>query len=300
MIKVAIQSLTDIDPEVLLPLLYRHPEVEIVHISDRLLMGQPADALAGSLTGELDMVTAEHPDLDGADVLFTSLGATRALLARRDAKDDLRIIVMDPQADTDPEAVIYGLPELNRKAMVRGGRLALNPSPLATATLLALLPLAKNLLLRDSIEVNGVMGEGPGYAPQGRTQTIGTQTALTVTRALQQLQTSCEVMPRYNIFTVAAQPMLLLTVTTPCSLDNETLANLYTEFYKDHNFCHMTRRPPQACDVTGTNKCLYHTDSDGSRATITVAIDPRIKGASGNAVHIMNLMFGLHECTGLH
>ena len=84
-----------------------------------------------------------------------------------------------------------------------------------------------------------------------------------------------------------------------CGLPADELVEIYEKHFDDHNFCFMVDRLPAAADVSNTNKCLINIDVADNRAEVSALIDPRVKGCSGNAVHAMNLLFGLHERIGL-
>ena len=79
----------------------------------------------------------------------------------------------------------------------------------------------------------------------------------------------------------------------------QVITKLCEDYYDDHNFTFVVNHEPDASDVNNTNKCLLNLQSDGDKLKITAVIDGLLKGTAGNAVHIMNLLFGLHERVGL-
>jgi N-acetyl-gamma-glutamyl-phosphate reductase len=91
----------------------------------------------------------------------------------------------------------------------------------------------------------------------------------------------------------------LAKIELETEVDIDSLSRMYEEFYDDHNFTFLIPRQPEAADVVNTNKCLINLHKDGSKLTITSAIDAALKGGAGTAVHTMNLLFGLHEKVGL-
>ena len=92
---------------------------------------------------------------------------------------------------------------------------------------------------------------------------------------------------------------LLAAVHVKCNVDIKVIRQLYDEYYDDHHFTFITDNEVQMQDVVNTNKCLLHLERIDDQLLITAAIDDVMKGAAGNAVHCMNLLFGLHERVGL-
>ena len=84
-----------------------------------------------------------------------------------------------------------------------------------------------------------------------------------------------------------------------CPLELTEIIRIYSEYFADHNFTFITSKIPDLKDVVNTNKCIIHLDKIGGKLLITAVIDNLLKGGAGNAVHTMNLLFGLQETTGL-
>lgn len=300
----------------LLRLLINHPDVEIAWVHSTSNAGNPVVDVHQGLIGETDLRFTSDTDFSAIDVLFccTPHGETRKFIEANTIPDDLRIIDLstDYRIEDDTHDFVYGLPELNRKRIVRGARRIANPGCFATAIQLALLPLAKNLLLNSDIHVTAITGStGAGVKPSTtshfswRNNNVSIykpfrhQHLAEIRQSLTQLQQSFKAdinfIPVRGCF--ARGIMAIVYVDCPVSL--EQVRKLYEEYYDDHNFTFITDKAPDLKDVVNTNKCIIHLDKVDDKLLITTVIDNLVKGASGQAVHNMNLLFGLHERIGL-
>lgn len=300
----------------LLRLLINHPDVEIAWVHSTSNAGNPVVDVHQGLIGETDLRFTSDIDFSAIDVLFccTPHGETRKFIEANTIPDDLRIIDLstDYRIEDDTHDFVYGLPELNRKRIVRGARHIANPGCFATAIQLALLPLAKNLLLNSDIHVTAITGStGAGVKPSTtshfswRNNNVSIykpfrhQHLAEIRQSLTQLQQSFKAdinfIPVRGCF--ARGIMAIVYVDCPVSL--EQVRKLYEEYYDDHNFTFITDKAPDLKDVVNTNKCIIHLDKVDDKLLITTVIDNLVKGASGQAVHNMNLLFGLHERIGL-
>lgn len=285
----------------LIRILLHHPDVEITAaVHPRLVQMPLADTVAG-LTGDTDMrLSGTYAPADG-DVLFLADNEVPDFDIDADDCASLRIIDMTGRLEGHT-GFVTGIGELNRKPMVRGARRAAIPDALTVLAVTALLPLAKNRLLEsDSIRAVAE-GAGPEHASTASGRT---------TRILASAQ------PGFTgKVTVTADPsgdgevrdlggrvrFNRITVTIPCNVGLRHVTELYDEYFDDHNFVFtINGRIPAPADVVNTNKLLINltTAPDGT-LTVTAACDPVIKGSAGAAVHCMNLLFGLHERTGLN
>jgi N-acetyl-gamma-glutamyl-phosphate reductase len=206
---------------------------------------------------------------------------------------------------------VYGLPELNRKRIIRCNHVA-NPGCFATAIQLALLPLAKNNLLTDDIHINGITGStGAGQKPTETTHFSWRNDNISIYKAFnhQHLheirQTISGLQPSFegeiNFLPVRGDFArgIFVSAYTRCDLPIEEVRAIYEEAYSDHSFTFVTDRNPDLKQVIGTNKALIYLAKHGDKLLIISCIDNLLKGASGQAVHNMNLLFGLEETTGL-
>lgn len=300
----------------LIRLLVNHPDVEIEWIHSSSNAGNPVTSVHKGLVGEIDMTFSSDTPLDDIDVLFccTPHGESRRFIEANPLPESLKVIdlAQDFRLAEEGNDFIYGLPELNRKAVVRGGRHVANPGCFATAIQLGLLPLAKNLLLNAPIHITAITGStGAGVKPSAtshyswRNDNVSIykpfrhQHLAEIRQSLSSLQNSFKApinfIPVRGCFSRGI--MAVMYMDCPVALDE--IKRLYTEYYDDHNFTFISDTPVDLKDVVNTNKCLIHLDKVDDKLLITTVIDNLLKGASGTAVHNMNLLFGLHERIGL-
>ncbi|GAB3815232.1 hypothetical protein GCM10028895_09110 [Pontibacter rugosus] len=206
---------------------------------------------------------------------------------------------------------VYGLPELQRQAIVKAENIA-NPGCFATAIQLALLPLAKQNLLAAEIHVSGITGStgaGQSLSPTShyswRSGNLSNYKVLShqhlheIRRTLQGLQE--QALPDIN-FVPYRGPFtrgILCTSYTRFYQTLEQAQELYTTYYASHPFVHISTDTPDLKQVVNTNKCILHLQKEGEYLVITSIIDNLLKGASGQAVQNMNLLFGMPEQLGL-
>ncbi len=300
----------------LLRLLVNHPDVEVMWIHSTSNAGNPVTDIHQGLIGELNMTFCADTRLDEIDVLFccTPHGETKKFMDSHDVPEDLRIVDLstDYRIEDGTHDFVYGLPELNRKRIVRGAKRVANPGCFATAIQLALLPLAKNLMLNSTIHVTAITGStGAGVKPSPtshfswRNNNVSIykpfrhQHLAEIRQSLSQLQQSfkadIDFIPVRGCFARGIMAIIYLD----CPVSIEQIKQLYEEYYDDHNFTFITDKAPDLKDVVNTNKCIIHLEKVDNKLLITSVIDNLVKGASGQAVHNMNLLFGLHERIGL-
>ena len=201
-----------------------------------------------------------------------------------------------PSLDFDALDMAYGLPETNRKQLVRGCRRAVVPRSVAAAAIIGLYPLARHLLLKGDITV--------GYACPAD---IATEEKMNMVRqeilyVLSKTQNSFsgDILLQHLDEEVSDRG-LKVVVDIPCTLDITEVFKLFDDCYDDHNFTFMLASAMPGYEVEGTQKTLVTLQKQKSdRLTVTVIADCRMRGGAGDAVHIMNLLFGLHERTGLY
>ncbi|MDE6643314.1 MAG: N-acetyl-gamma-glutamyl-phosphate reductase [Muribaculaceae bacterium] len=303
----------------LLRLLFNHPDVEVVSVMSTSLAGSRLDEVHKGLVGETDMKFDSELDLNAIDVLFccTPHGASKTYIeAHPEISPELRIIDLaaDYRLDDGTHDFVYGLPELNRKATVRGAKHIANPGCFATAIQLALLPLAKHQLLPDNVNVNAITGStGAGVKPGAtthyswRNDNVSVYKPFTHQHLAEINQTLKRLQPTFSgdiDFIPMRGPFsrgIFASITLKCDTPIEELLRIYRDTYDDHSFTFVSESPIDLKDVVNTNKCLIHLDRHGKdKLLVTVAIDNLLKGATGTAVHNMNLLFGLSEKTGLN
>lgn len=278
----------------LLRLLLRHPDVDLRVVASPAGNAVPIAELHPVYAGETDLTLERILTLDGLDVLFVidEENLTDEILDKLKSDPDFRLIVLGNASKLiaeRPDWLIYGLPEYFRKALVRGGRAAVSPRPEAMLIELALLPLAKNGMLNAPVDISIA------------TATISLDEALTeASTVLAQVQPSFS--SQLTAKTTAPAPYgrldLVARMSTPIALDE--IERIYAEAYEDHNFVYtLPSGTTMDEDLRGSNKCLIQLSRDEGVLTVKATLDALTKGCTGNAVHLMDLIFGLHERTGL-
>lgn len=297
MIKTAIFGADTPDGGELIRLLAMHPEVEIIGIQSEKLEGKKVTDHHHGLIGEVNKNFVSTIDLDKCDVVFICSPdfSDSEILQLRRARPDLRVVILHarPGIDRDEAGIVYGLPEINRKLLVRGATAAEVPESFATMALVALFPFALESLLSGdiSIRVN---------APASIVEETDTDAALKEIKTIvSAIQNDYKGSISLSASTGKTRRSALMEIEFNSSLNLQQILDLY-EIYDDHNFTFVTTSPIGVSEVAGTNKCIISIsrNPDG-RTTLTVAADCRLRGAAGEAVHAMNLLFGLHEKTGL-
>ena len=300
----------------LLRLLIHHPEVEITFVNSTSNAGNPIVDVHEGLIGETDIVFTDQLPLDQIDVLFfcTAHGDTKKFMESHTLPESLKVVdlSMDYRIETNEHDFVYGLPELN-KERIKAARHIANPGCFATCIQLALLPLAKNQLIHESVMVNAITGStGAGVKPGATShfswrnnnlsiyKPFSHQHVPEIKQSLHQLQGSfnsdIDFIPYRGDFARG----IFATLVLHCKANADALYQMYQEFYADAPFVHLTEKNLDLKQVINTNKCLIHIEKHEDKLLIISCIDNLLKGASGQAVQNMNLLFGLDEKTGLN
>lgn len=300
----------------LLRLLINHPDVEIVFVNSSSNAGNKITDVHSGLYGETDLVFTEYTPFDEIDLLFfcTAHGDTKKFMQSHTLPEELRVIDLstDYRMASAEHDFVYGLPELNRRRICNARRIA-NPGCFATAIQLALLPLAKNLLLNSDVHVNAITGStGAGQKPSATShfswrndnisiyKPFAHQHLSEINQSLCQLQNSFSSAIHFIPVRGNFSRGIFATTYLNCSLNLDEVRRLYAEFYEDHSFTHVIDANPDLKQVINTNKCLLHLEKHDNKLLVVSMIDNLLKGASGQAIHNMNLLFGLEEKVGLH
>jgi N-acetyl-gamma-glutamyl-phosphate reductase len=300
----------------LIRLLLNHPDVQLMFITGRGNSGQQIHEVHRGLYGETDLVFSEEPELDKIDLLFliTSAEESRQFMETHEIPEKLKIIDFSREyrLKSGDDEFIYGLPELNRRAICQS-RFVANPGSFATCISLGLLPLAKNLMLNDDIYVHAIIGStGTGHKASSMTTFSWRDNNVSIYKpfvhqhlpeireSVEQLQSSfnkdIHFVPYRGNFTRG----IFCTIMVKNKVAIEELTQLYVDYYAKDSFTHVTPDNIDLKQVVNTNKCLIHLEKHGDMLLITSCIDNLLKGASGQAVHNMNLLFNLEETTGLN
>jgi N-acetyl-gamma-glutamyl-phosphate reductase len=301
----------------LIRLLVNHPHTDVAFIHSRSNAGQAVSHVHQDLLGETDWVFTSELSND-IDVLFLCVGHGEAKKFLEENKIDQKIKIIDLSQDfrlsktstIEERSFVYGLPELNKEKIQSADNIA-NPGCFATAIQLGLLPLAKAGLLK-SVYATGITGStGAGQSLSStshfswRANNIQAYKTLThqhlkeIGQSLSQLQpqhtTELNFVPWRGDFTRG----IFISSQLPCDLDENALVRLYEDFYQDQAFTHISKDPIFLKQVVNTNKCIIQLEKVGNMLVVHSIIDNLLKGASGQAVQNMNLMFNLPEKAGL-
>ncbi|RUT71417.1 N-acetyl-gamma-glutamyl-phosphate reductase [Flavobacterium cupreum] len=303
----------------LIRILMYHPNVKIDFVYSTTNAGKPLSVAHHDLMGDIEMNFTDviNPDVN---VVFLCLGHGKSISFLQenqfaghtkiiDLGNDFRL---NKDAHFEGKDFIYGLPELNKSDIKKANYIA-NPGCFATAIQLALLPLAKNNLLNNDVHINattGSTGAGVGLSDTShfswRNNNMSHYKAFEhqhlgeISESLVQLQDDFEsdllFIPNRGDFPRG----IFATLYTLSDDSLEQLVAKYEEFYKNEPFVTVTTTNINMKQVVQTNKCIISLLKKGNRVLITSVIDNLTKGASGQAIQNMNLMFGLEETTGLH
>lgn len=313
-IKVGIAGGAGYTAGELIRILLNHPQAELKYIQSEshdgeLIAGVHQDLLYTSLK-------FSGIDFSDIDVLFLCMGhgVSAEFLNKHQVPERVKVIDLgnDFRLEKESSGFLYGLPELSRESIRKCSRLA-NPGCFATAIELGLLPLAVENKLPADVTVFGVTGStGAGQKPTADTH----------------FSNRCNNLSNYKVFThqhlgeihetlakagaknspdLAFVPVrgchargIIINTVIRTGMDKETLAGLYKDYYEAHPFVCVSDAPLYLKQVVNTNYCFIHLAEQGNKLLITSVIDNLLKGASGQAVQNMNLMFGLEETAGLH
>ena len=316
MIKVGIIGGAGYTAGELIRLLINHPDTEITFVNSTSNAGNKITDVHEGLYGETNLRFTDELPLDNVDVLFfcTAHGDTKKFMESHSIPESVKIIdlSMDYRIANPEHDFVYGLPELNRRRICNAQHIA-NPGCFATCIQLGVLPLAKHLLLNSELHVNAITGStGAGVKPSStshfswRNDNISIYKPFThqhlaeIKQSLSQLQNSFQ--GNINFIPVRGNFSRGIFATTyiDCKVELDEIKRIYEEYYDDHSFTFVTDKNPDLKQVVNTNKCLIYLQKYEDKLLIISMIDNLLKGASGQAIHNMNLLFGLEETVGLH
>jgi len=301
----------------LIRILVNHPQVTIAFIHSKSNEGNPVSQVHADLLGDTDLrFSGElHSNID---VLFLCVGHGDAKKFFEEYTIEAHVKVIDLSQDfrlknsaaTGDRHFVYGLPELNKADIKKASNIA-NPGCFATAIQLGLLPLAKAGLLGDvyTTGITGSTGAGQGLSATSHFswrannisayKTLQHQHIKEIHQSLQQLQDNDGIYVHFVPWRGDFTRGIYISSTVDCGLPLEEVKQLYRSFYKDQPFTHVSDTMIDLKQVVNTNKCLIHIEKQGNKIVVHSAIDNLLKGASGQAVQNMNLLFGLDELAGL-
>lgn len=295
-------------------LLINHPYAELKFVHSRSNAGNLLSDVHADLTGDTTLRFTDA--IQHVDVIFLCLGhgESKKFLQENGIADSIKVIDLSHDFrlgdSVNNRKFVYGLPELNKESIKKASNIA-NPGCFATAIELGLLPLAKLGLLND-VYTTGITGStGAGQKLQDTThftwrannisayKTLTHQHLKEINQSVKQLQPgfsgAINFVPWRGDFTRGI--FVSSVIATDKSL--EELNTIYADFYQGHPFTVASNQTLDLKQVVNTNKCILHLEKEGDKLVVHSAIDNLLKGASGQAVQNMNLMFGLDETAGL-
>ncbi len=303
----------------LIRILMHHPNAVINFVYSTTNAGKPLSFAHHDLLSDIEMnfTDAINPNVN---VVFLCLGHGKSIQFLKENKFASHTKIIDlgndfrltKDAFFEDKNFIYGLPELN-KTIIKNAQYIANPGCFATAIQLALLPLANEKLLTNDVHINATTGStGAGVTPSETThfswrsnnmshyKAFDHQHLGEINQSIHQLQENYSnellFIPNRGDFTRG----IFATLYTTIEENLESIVIKYKEFYQNHPFVTITNTDINLKQVVQTNKCIISLVKKGNRLLITSIIDNLTKGASGQAIQNMNLMFGLEETTGLH
>ena len=326
MVKVGILGAAGYTGGELIRLLINHPEAEIVFANSESNAGNLVAEVHEGLYGETDLkFTAEMP-FDQVDVIFFCFGhgKSEAFLKEHNVPENVKIIDLAQDFRLAPETVVatqqptpaahdfvYGLPEINESKIAVAQHVA-NPGCFATCIQLGLLPAAKMGLINSDVSVNAITGStGAGQKPGATTHFSWRNNNMSIYKAfthqhVPEIRESLKQTQGYLDAAIDFIPYrgdfargIFATEVVKTDKPIEEIVAGYKEFYKDAKFTHYVDKAIDLKQVVNTNKCLVHVDKYDDKLLITSCIDNLLKGAVGQAVQNMNIMFSLDQTAGL-
>jgi N-acetyl-gamma-glutamyl-phosphate reductase len=332
MIKIGILGGAGYTAGELIRLLINHPCAQIVFINSESNAGNLITNVHEGLFGETDLRFTDQMPFDEVDVLFFCFGHGKSEAFLREHNIPAHVKIIDLAQDfrlrpsleyqvaegnhptPDCHDFVYGLPEINKSLIANASHVA-NPGCFATCIQLGLLPAASMKLLNQDVVVNAITGStGAGQKPSATThfswrmgnmsiyKAFNHQHVPEIRQSLQQVQgyldVSIDFIPYRGDFSRGIFATSVVRLPKDSSVSCDIVAT-YKAFYEKAAFTHYVDKPLDLKQVVNTNKCLVHVDVFNDKLLITSCIDNLLKGAVGQALQNMNIMFGIDETAGL-
>lgn len=314
MIKVGILGAAGYTGGELIRVLLNHPEAEIVFANSESNAGNLVSDVHEGLVGDTELRFTDEMPIEQVDVVFFCFGHGKSEQFLKEHSIPANVKIIDLAQDFRLKGnhdYVYGLPEINKSEIQQAQHVA-NPGCFATAIQLALLPAAKMGLLTKDVAVNAITGStGAGQKPGATTHFSWRNNNLSIYKAFTHqhlaeikqsliqvqgvLDADIDFIPYRGDFARG----IFCTAVIKTDADGSDIIATYKTFYKDAAFTHYTEKGIDLKQVVNTNKALVHVDVFEGKVLVTSAIDNLLKGAVGQAVQNMNLMFGIDETAGL-
>jgi N-acetyl-gamma-glutamyl-phosphate reductase len=326
MIKIGILGAAGYTGGELIRLLINHPEAKIVFANSESNAGNLVSDVHEGLTGDCDLQFTSEMPFDQVDVVFFCFGhgKSEAFMQEHEIPEHVKIIDLAQDFRLAPQTYahtqhptstnhdfVYGLPEINKARIAQAQHVA-NPGCFATCIQLGLLPAAALHLLKEDVSVNAITGStGAGQKPGATTHFSWRNNNMSIYKpfqhqhvpeikeSLKQTQGTLNVDIDFIPYRGDFARGIFATEVVKTDMPIEQIIEGYKSFYQDAAFTHYSDKPIDMKQVVNTNKALIHCEKYGNKLLITSTIDNLLKGAVGQAVQNMNIMFGLDETTGL-
>lgn len=315
MIKIGILGAAGYTGGELIRLLLNHPEAQIVFANSESNAGNLVADVHEGLYGDTDLRFTSEMPFDQVDVVFFCFGHGKSEQFLREHTIPANVKIIDLAQDFRLAApdndYVYGLPEINRERIAAAQHVA-NPGCFATCIQLGLLPAAKLGIVKGDIAVNAITGStGAGQKPGATTHFSWRNNNMSIYKAfchqhvpeicqsLKQVQGELDAEIDFIPYRGDFARGIFATEVVKTDMPIEQIVEAYKDFYKDAAFTNYVDNAIDMKQVVNTNKALIHCDKFGNKLLITSTIDNLLKGAVGQAVQNMNIMFGVDETMGL-
>ena len=313
-IKVGVLGAAGYTGGELIRLLLNHPEAEIVFANSESNAGNFVSDVHEGLVGDTDLRFTDKMPFEQVDVVFFCFGHGKSEAFLKEHTIPTHVKIIDLAQDfriAGDHDYVYGLPEINKEAIMKAQHVA-NPGCFATAIQVALLPAAHLNILKEDVAVNAITGStGAGQKPGATTHFSWRNNNLSIYKAFthQHLAEICQSLKQVQGYLDASIDFIpyrgdfargiFCTAVIKTKAPAEDVIEVYRDFYADAAFTHYSEKAIDLKQVVNTNKALVHVDCFDGKILVTSAIDNLLKGAVGQAVQNMNLMFGIDETAGL-
>lgn len=315
MIKIGILGAAGYTGGELIRLLLNHPEAEIVFANSESNAGNLVADVHEGLLGDTDLRFTSEMPFEKVDVVFFCFGHGKSEQFLREHTIPAHVKIIDLAQDFRLAApdndYVYGLPEINRERIAAAQHVA-NPGCFATCIQLGLLPAAKLGIVKGDIAVNAITGStGAGQKPGATTHFSWRNNNMSIYKAfchqhvpeicqsLKQVQGELDAEIDFIPYRGDFARGIFATEVVKTDMPIEQIVEAYKAFYKNAPFTHYVDNAIDMKQVVNTNKALVHCDKFGNKLLITSTIDNLLKGAVGQAIQNMNIMFGVEETMGL-
>ena len=313
-IKIGILGAAGYTGGELIRVLLNHPQAEIVFANSESNAGNPVSDVHEGLVGETDLKFTDQMPFDQVDVVFFCFGHGKSEAFLKEHTIPANVKIIDLAQDfriAGTHDYIYGLPETHRDTISKAQHLA-NPGCFATCIQRAMLPALKAGIISGDIHVNGITGStGAGQKPGATThfswrndncsvyKTFTHQHLLEINQTVQELAPGYDgrvlFIPQRGCFARG----IFVTAYAKCDKSLEEVQQIYADYYKDAAFTHFVTKSPDLKQVVNTNKAVVYVEKYEDQLLMISCIDNLLKGAVGQAVQNMNIMFGIDETAGL-